>query len=64
MAQRRAIVQESAGAFDAIFVPFQSVLQNALRQAPAEYWAADGVHPTPAGHRLLADCWLQQVKAT
>lgn len=63
MDQRRAVVRKLAGAFDALFVPFQSVLRDALRQAPAEYWAADGVHPTPAGHRLLADCWLQHVAA-
>lgn len=61
MDQRRAVVRELATAFDAVFVPFQGVLRDALRQAPAEYWAADGVHPTPAGHRLLADCWLQHV---
>jgi lysophospholipase L1-like esterase len=63
MDQRRAVVRELADTFDAIFVPFQSILRDALRQAPAEYWAADGVHPTPAGHRLLADCWLQQTAA-
>lgn len=21
----------------------------------------DGVHPTPAGHAVLADCWLETV---
>lgn len=63
MDQRRAVVRELAAAFDAVFVPFQSVLRDALRQAPADYWAADGVHPTPAGHRLLADCWLHHVLA-
>ncbi|MFC9593855.1 SGNH/GDSL hydrolase family protein [Streptomyces sp. NPDC056944] len=26
-----------------------------------EYWAADGVHPTPAGHAALASAWLRQV---
>jgi len=61
MDQRRAIVRGLAKTVDAILVPFQGVLREALRQAPAEYWAADGVHPTPAGHRLLADCWLQHV---
>lgn len=61
MDQRREIVRQLAGDFGTIFVPFQSILNNALRQAPPDYWAADGVHPTPAGHRLLADCWLQQV---
>ncbi|MCX5071426.1 SGNH/GDSL hydrolase family protein [Streptomyces sp. NBC_00513] len=26
-----------------------------------EYWAADGVHPTPAGHAALAKAWLRLV---
>ncbi|GAA2595023.1 SGNH/GDSL hydrolase family protein [Streptomyces tubercidicus] len=26
-----------------------------------EYWAADGVHPTPAGHAALATAWLRLV---
>ncbi|MFE2186252.1 hypothetical protein [Streptomyces sp. NPDC059455] len=26
-----------------------------------ECWAADGVHPTPAGHAALASAWLRLV---
>ncbi|WP_432092664.1 hypothetical protein [Streptomyces sp. bgisy100] len=26
------------------------------------YWAADGVHPTPAGHAALAAAWLRLVE--
>ena len=26
-----------------------------------EHWAADGLHPTPAGHAALADAWLRLV---
>ncbi|WP_234341195.1 hypothetical protein [Streptomyces sp. NRRL S-1813] len=26
-----------------------------------ECWAADGVHPTPAGHAALAAAWLRLV---
>ncbi|MEE1805108.1 SGNH/GDSL hydrolase family protein [Streptomyces sp. BE133] len=26
-----------------------------------EYWAADGIHPTPAGHAALAAAWLRLV---
>jgi len=29
---------------------------------PAEHWAADGVHPTPAGSYLMAQAWLETVK--
>jgi acyl-CoA thioesterase I len=61
MDERRQVVRDLAGEFDAIFVPFQGVLDEALQQADPAYWAADGVHPTPAGHRLLADAWLAAV---
>src|SRR5437660_1123098 len=27
------------------------------RWATPQYWAADGVHPTPAGHALIAEQW-------
>ncbi len=63
MDQRRVIVQMLAQEFDAIFVPFQAVLNEGLAQAKPDYWAADGVHPTPAGHRLLAQAWIQAVTA-
>jgi lysophospholipase L1-like esterase len=58
MARRRAIVAEIAAEFSAVFVPFQAMFDEALRRAPAEYWLFDGVHPTPAGHALMAEKWL------
>ncbi len=61
MAERRQVVRALATEFDAIFVPFQGVFDQALEKAEPAYWAADGVHPTPAGHRLLADAWLAAV---
>jgi lysophospholipase L1-like esterase len=27
------------------------------------YWAEDGVHPTLAGHQLMAETWLDLVSA-
>jgi acyl-CoA thioesterase I len=42
------------------FMPFQSACDAALSDGtPPSYWAADGVHPTPAGHQLMADTWLR-----
>ena len=61
MVERQQVVRELATEFDAIFVPFQRVLDDALQQAEPAYWAHDGVHPTPAGHRILADAWLAAV---
>lgn len=62
MNQRRTVVQKLAKEFGAIVVPFQSVFDTAVRQAPPEYWAGDGVHPTAAGHQLMAQAWLKAVE--
>ena len=35
---------------DCTLVPFQEMFDQAIQQAPPDYWAADGVHPTMAGH--------------
>lgn len=55
----RAISKELATKYEAVFVPFQSVFDQALTLAPAEYWAADGVHPSLAGAQLMADAWIK-----
>ena len=57
--ERREVVKALAADFSAPFVPFQSAFDEALSQHPPEYWAQDGVHPTPAGHDLMAAWWLQ-----
>jgi len=44
-----------------IFVPLQSVFNEALKLAPAAYWGKDGVHPSIAGAQLIAQAWLSSV---
>jgi len=44
--------------FKAAFVPFQSIFNEALKQAPASVWCPDGVHPSPAGGNLMAAAWI------
>jgi lysophospholipase L1-like esterase len=58
---RQENVRELANHFDAIFVPFQDVLDQAAKDIPARQLLDDGVHPTPHGHRILADCWLKTI---
>ena len=41
------------------FVPLQTHFDQALALAPAEYWLQDGVHPTAAGHELIARQWIR-----
>ena len=59
IAERRIIVKKLADEFDAAFIPYQTIFDQALQQAPAEYWLVDGVHPTLAGHSLMAAAWLE-----
>jgi lysophospholipase L1-like esterase len=47
--------------FSAIWIPFQKVFDEAIKHAPAKYWAADGVHPTMAGTHLMASAWGKAV---
>ena len=57
--KRAEVAKAVAQDFDAAFVPLQRLFDEASRQAPPSYWAADGVHPTAAGHQLIADAWLE-----
>ena len=62
IADYQAKVRELALQFGAIFVPLQEAFDRATGRAPAEYWIWDGVHPTAAGHQLIADQWLAIVR--
>ncbi len=51
-----------ADEFDAIWVPFQEVFDEAVKHAPATYWTGDGVHPAMPGAQLMAEAWLRAVE--
>jgi lysophospholipase L1-like esterase len=55
--QRRAVAKKLAGEMELCLVPFQSMFDEAVKHAPPAYWAGDGVHPTLAGHALMAKTW-------
>jgi len=55
----RQVMKKMADEFTAVFVPFQSAFDEALKLAPASYWARDGVHPDLPGRQLMADVWLE-----
>jgi lysophospholipase L1-like esterase len=59
--QFRAAAKRVAEANAAVFVPFQSMFDQAVKYAPADHWAKDGVHPSAAGASLMAYNWLQAV---
>ncbi len=49
--------------FKAIYVPLDGVFAQAAAVREPAFWAADGVHPTPAGHALISQAWLKAVGA-
>jgi lysophospholipase L1-like esterase len=61
MRERRKLVKHLASDIGATFVPFQAAFDAACERAPADYWSQDGVHPTPAGHQVMAEAWLNAV---
>ena len=58
---RRRTVQQIAQDYNTVFVPFQTMFDQACEATAPEYWAADGVHPTIAGHMLMAQKWISSV---
>jgi lysophospholipase L1-like esterase len=58
-----AAARRLAREFGAIYVPLDGAFAAAATQQPMERWAPDGVHPTPAGHALIAQTWLRAVQA-
>ncbi|MBQ7301674.1 MAG: SGNH/GDSL hydrolase family protein [Clostridia bacterium] len=48
-------VADECGAF---FLPLQKAFDDACAVCDASYWLRDGVHPTAAGHQMIADRWL------
>jgi lysophospholipase L1-like esterase len=61
--QYRAAAKRVASHFHATFVPFQAMFDEAIKYAPPEHWAKDGVHPSSAGAALMAHEWVKDVAA-
>jgi len=59
--ERRAACKRVANNAGAIWIPFQSMFDKACKQSEASYWAGDGVHPSMAGHGLMATTWMKTV---
>ena len=56
--KRAEAVRQIARETDQIFLPLQAMFDEAAEKMPPSYWLGDGVHPTPAGHQLIADAWI------
>jgi acyl-CoA thioesterase I len=61
--RRIDVVRELAQEFSAIYIPLDGILAAASTKVPGTIWCADGIHPTAAGHALIARTWLDAVLA-
>lgn len=60
----RAAAKRIAEDFDATWIPYQTIFDDALQVADVEYWCPDGVHPSVAGNALMAQAWLEALDGT
>ncbi|MBN1576331.1 MAG: SGNH/GDSL hydrolase family protein [Chitinispirillaceae bacterium] len=58
---KRRLIRGLADEYKAVFVPLQEAFQKAAATKRASELAEDGVHPTEAGHQLIAETWLKAV---
>jgi lysophospholipase L1-like esterase len=59
----RAAARRVADHFRCAFVPFQAIFDEAIKYAPPDHWAKDGVHPSASGAALMAHEWLMKVES-
>jgi lysophospholipase L1-like esterase len=55
-----AAARKLAAEFKTGYVPLDGIFNKYAIISEPEKWAADGVHPTPAGHALIADEWINE----
>jgi len=55
------IVHRLSEEFSTLLLPLDKIFRKSCLLHPPEYWAPDGVHPTPAGHALIAKSWIECV---
>jgi len=55
------VIRELARRFSALYVPLDGIFSAASTRVYPSFWAEDGVHPTPQGHGLIAQAWMETV---
>src|ERR1051325_2895975 len=55
--ERQVMASRVAAKAGAIFVPLQRTLDQLSADGSAATWTSDGVHPTLAGHAVIAERW-------
>jgi lysophospholipase L1-like esterase len=55
------VVRKLAREFKTTFIPLDGIFAEACVATPSEVFSLDGVHPTDAGHSLIAQEWLKRI---
>lgn len=56
------IVRKLSRKYNALYIPTDGIFASAYMKKSPEFWAPDGVHPSYAGHGLIAEAWLNAIK--
>lgn len=51
-------VRDLAEEFACTLIPLDGIFAAAACRREKSFWTADGVHPTPTGHALIAESWI------
>lgn len=54
-----AAVRQLAQEYRAWYIPLDGLFARVAALREPTFWADDGVHPSPAGHALIARAWLE-----
>ena len=57
--KRIKAVERIAKKYNCTYIPLQEKFDEAINKYPDVEWVADGVHPNPIGHQLIAEAWLE-----
>ena len=61
--KHQEVVAKLAAKYNLPEILYQDAYDKASQTTPADHWSWDGVHPTYAGHGLMAQEWLKTVEA-
>jgi acyl-CoA thioesterase-1 len=59
--QKTDVVKKLSKEFKTLLVPLDRIFEEATRRRRPTYWSEDGIHPTAAGHSLIAESWIKSV---
>ena len=57
------VIRELSKEFKTLLIPLNDLFAKASNVKSPRYWSLDGIHPTLAGHALIAQSWIKGIIA-